>query len=258
MKRFTILAAAAALAQMAGSAGAATVNAQASYQLRNFTLGTGITGSWDRPTPLEETSFAGTGTASTTYQSGGVSASAATSGRSGVAMDFGNAQAIGRETLTLTNTGAFAATFGGGFLPSLFVSIIGNNDGELTPEGLLGELATAVAAVNIFQTIFRTDGTQVEKTLINATYDLGFGETGVQQGTGGGSGGWVFVSGLNPGERAELTFEISAIANAWHADEVITTPELPPVPLPAGIVLLPSAFAAIFGLRRRRRRACLA
>lgn len=253
MKPASILLAA-VLAQFAASAGAATVQSAASYQLLNFSPVAGLTTKWLDPEPFEEVLVDGTGVGATTYQTGTVSADAATAGRSTAAMDHATAQVISRDRIALVNTLPWLATFGGRILPALMVSIAGNNDGQSTPEGLFGELATAVAAINIFLKIVRPDGTEVQNTLYNASLELGFGETGTKKGTGGGINGLAFASSLNPGETGELVFEISAISNAWHADPLVVPdpdPNPSPVPLPAGIALLPGALALLFARRRR-------
>ena len=232
------------------AAQAATVESSASYALLHLGIDPALTTEWQAPEPFAETTQDGTGIAATGSATRSVSASAATSGRSDAPMDYATAQIVSRDRLSLTNTGRYQAVFGAHILPHLMVSITGNNDGQFLPEGLFGELGTATAALNIFLTIFRPDGSETRSTLFNAAFDLGFGETGTRQGTGGGAGGLTFASGILPGERAELVFEMSAGANAWHADP-LSVPAPSPVPLPAGFLLLPGALALLFGLRRR-------
>ena len=248
--KLTPLLLAALLSQGAMSARAATVESAATYELLNFSTWPGITAEWHDPEPFEDSQTDGTGTAETSATRGSVGAKAATSGRSSAAMDYATAQVISRDRLSLVNSGAYLAVFGGRILPHLSVAIAGNNDGQSLPEGMVGELANAVAALNVFLTIYKTDGTEVHSTYFNGSLELGFGETGTLQGTGGGINGLAFVSSLNPGERAELVFETSAISNAWHADAL--GEDLPPVPLPGGLALLPAGLAMLFGLRRRR------
>ncbi len=242
---------AAVLAGTCMAAEAATVESASSYQLLNVSIDPGLSAKWLAPDPFAHTARDGSGTSATGSGARGVSATAATDGRSGVPMDYATALVISRDRLVLFNSGPYQAIFGAHILPRLMVSITGNNDGQSRPEGLSGELGTATAAINIFLTIFRPDGSESQSTLFNAAFDLGFGDVGTRQGTGGGINGLAFASGLLPGERAELTFEMSAGANAWHADP-LADPVPSPVPLPAGIVLLPGALALLVGLRRRR------
>jgi len=249
--KLTPLLIAALLSQMAVSARAATVESTATYELLNFSTWPGITAEWQDPDAFEDTQTDGTGTAETSAERANVGATAETSGRSSVAMDYATAQVISRDRLLLVNSGDYLAVFGGRILPHLSVEISGNNDGQSLPEGLFGELGSAVAALNVILTIFRTDGTEVQSTYFNGALELGFGETGTLQGTGGGINGLAFVGSLNPGERAELVFESSAISNAWHANAL--GEDLPPVPVPGGLALLPGGLATFFGLRRRRK-----
>ncbi|WP_109468850.1 hypothetical protein [Albibacillus kandeliae] len=255
--KLTAIIVAAVLAQTGTLAKAATVSSTASYQLLSFSTSPWASDSWLVPDPFETRTEVGTGSASTDAMPKAVSANAATSGRSMLEMDHGSGQIISRDRLSITNTGTYMANFGGHVLPHLTVSILGNNDGELAPNGLFGELASAVSALNIYATIFHVDGSESMTTYYNSSLELGFGETGSKSGTGGGANGFSFVAGLNPGERAELVFEMSAISNAWHSDpEALEQPST--VPLPAGFILLPGALGMLFGVRkrsdRRRRR----
>ncbi|WP_172332381.1 hypothetical protein [Mangrovicoccus sp. HB161399] len=240
----------AACALAAPAAEAATVHAEASYEiksLRSYTVAPEV-----MPiVPYAETSQDGTGTAAADAVQGRVTADAATSGRSGVPMDYAHAQVISTERITFANGGSTLGTFYSAVTIGFSLSIEGNNDGQSLPEGMFGELGTARATVNAYLERILADGSVISGGNPVWTKEMLFNQTGSYDNP-------AFVTtamnaNVNPGETVSIVFELSAYADAWHGDPLggpVSGPS--EVPLPGGLLLMPGGLAMLLGVRRLR------
>ncbi len=238
------------------------VSATQDLQLRYESIAPGLAASYDETLTWSARS-AGTGTAGTgdgTVRDGlsSLSVSAAVGGRSGLPVDFGEAEMLLVRTIRLENTLAWSLVYGFGIGWSIGVSAEGDLPGSVADDLVFGEIGRARASVSFLRRVTASDGTVSEATIYpSQTRTTVFGVDDTQAFPGGGLFNFASNVTVRPDEIVELVLTSSVGAVAYAAEGApFPDPEAgepaSSVPLPPALALLGAGLAALLATSRTR------